>query len=226
MPAKKVTYHLLALLVVAIWGLTFISTKVLINNGLEPAWIFLIRFVMAYAGIWALMAFKKGGTRLWSDSLKDEAAFLLLGVSGGSLYFLAENTALAYTNASNVAFIVCTAPLLTVIFTIAYRHFSKDRFAQAMEPVRFNWALALGTVLSLAGVGLLSFDGASVQMNARGDILAFCAAILWGIYSLFISRMTAQYGELFTTRKVFFWGALAVFKSRSCIIFWICHSIL
>ena len=215
MHAKKVTYHLLALLVVAIWGMTFISTKVLINNGLEPAWIFLIRFVMAYAGIWALTALKGGKTRggklrLWSRTFKDEAVFILLGVSGGSLYFLTENSALAYTRASNVAFIVCTAPLLTAIFTILYRRRFHGPFAQALEPVRMNWALIAGTVLSLLGVGLLSFEGAGVQMNARGDLLALCAAIFWGIYSLFINKMTDDYGELFATRKVFFWGLVTI----------------
>lgn len=29
-------YHLIAILTVAIWGLTFIATKVLINHGLTP----------------------------------------------------------------------------------------------------------------------------------------------------------------------------------------------
>ena len=210
MPAKKVTYHILALLVVAIWGITFISTKVLINNGLEPAWIFFIRFVMAYAGLWLLQAFKGGRTRLWSDNLKDEAVFILLGVSGGSLYFLAENSALAYTNASNVAFIVCTAPLVTAILTLAFRRISKGPFAQALEPVRLNWALILGTILSLLGVGLLSFGGEGVEMNARGDLLALAASIFWGLYSLFMSKMTSQYGELLATRKVFFWGLVTI----------------
>ena len=33
MELKHGYYHLIAILVVAIWGLTFISTKVLINHG-------------------------------------------------------------------------------------------------------------------------------------------------------------------------------------------------
>lgn len=36
-------YHILAILTVAVWGTTFISTKVLINNGLTPHEIFFIR---------------------------------------------------------------------------------------------------------------------------------------------------------------------------------------
>ena len=210
MPAKKILYYALALLVVAVWGVTFISTKVLINNGLYPSHIFVIRFIMAYVGIWVMELVSVKKPRLWSSSLRDEAVLLLLGVSGGSLYFMAENSALAYTQASNVSFIVCTAPLLTAIFTLVYRKCSKGEFAASLEPLRLNWALVLGTVLALTGVGLLSFEGQGLEMNARGDILAFAAALCWGVYSLFVSKMTADYGELFVTRKVFFYGLLTI----------------
>lgn len=39
-------YHLAALFSVAVWGATFVSTKVLIANSLTPAEIFLLRFAM------------------------------------------------------------------------------------------------------------------------------------------------------------------------------------
>lgn len=49
---KTFRFHLLALLIVAIWGVTFVCTKVLIGAGMAPAAIFFCRFVLAYAGIW------------------------------------------------------------------------------------------------------------------------------------------------------------------------------
>ncbi|MCG4739953.1 EamA/RhaT family transporter, partial [Bacteroides intestinalis] len=49
---KNYTYHLIAIFTVGVWGLTFISTKVLIANGLSPKEIFLLRFLIAYIGIW------------------------------------------------------------------------------------------------------------------------------------------------------------------------------
>ncbi len=210
MPGKTVLYHFLALLVVAIWGVTFISTKVLINNGLQPSQIFTIRFIMAYAGIWALELAGKGKPRLWSGSLRDEAVFAFLGISGGSMYFLAENSALAYTQASNVAFIVSTAPLLTILLTLAFRRLFKGDFATALEPVRLNWALILGTLLALGGVAMIAFDGSRFQMSLRGDLLAFTAALCWGLYSIFMGKMSRDYGEVFATRKVFFYGLLTI----------------
>lgn len=43
-------YHLIAILTVAIWGLTFIATKVLINHGLTPQEIFFYRFFNSLSG--------------------------------------------------------------------------------------------------------------------------------------------------------------------------------
>jgi len=206
----RLHWHLLALLVVAIWGVTFVSTKTLISTGLDPAEIFLVRFLLAYAGIWALSFARKGRMRLWSRNAGDELLFAFLGVTGGSFYFLTENTALAYTQASNVSFLVCSAPLFTAIFSLIYRRLRHDRFADAMERVGSGWMLALGTMLALGGMALMLFDGQRVQVSLRGDLLALGAALCWALYSLFMGEMTEEYGAIFATRKVFAYGLLTI----------------
>ena len=45
---SNLLYHLVAFVTVAIWGTTFVSTKVLMLNGLSPAQIFTLRFSIAY----------------------------------------------------------------------------------------------------------------------------------------------------------------------------------
>ena len=45
---KNILWHLLAIAIVAIWGTTFVNTKVLYNSGLTPLEIFFLRFVIAY----------------------------------------------------------------------------------------------------------------------------------------------------------------------------------
>ena len=54
MARSKFLYHLLALAVVGVWGVTFVCTKTLISAGLDPAKIFVGRLTMAYLGIWAI----------------------------------------------------------------------------------------------------------------------------------------------------------------------------
>ena len=210
MGRSKFFVHLIALAVVAIWGVTFISTKVLILAGLKPAEIFLIRFVMAYAGIWALSLGQRDSRRLWSRSWQDEAVFVLLGLAGGSIYFLAENTALAYTQTSNVAFLVCSTPLLTTLLSLAYRRLRHDRFAAAAQDVRGSLTLVLGTLLALGGMALMLFDGVRLHVSLRGDLLALAAALCWAVYSLFMGFMSKEYGTVFATRKVFAYGLLTI----------------
>lgn len=206
---KLIQYHLLALAVVAVWGVTFVSTKVLIGAGMHPVAIFFIRFVLAYAGIWLYILLSGGNRQLWFG-WKDELVFLVLGVTGGSFYFLTENTALAYTQACNVAFLVCSAPLFTAIFTLIYKRFGKGRFADGLEDIRLGWPLIGGTVLALTGMALVVFDGARLEVSAMGDLLAIGAALCWAAYSLFMAQMTREYGTVTVTRKVFFYGLLTI----------------
>ena len=138
MELKHGYYHLIAILVVAIWGLTFISTKVLINHGLTPQEIFFYRFLIAYLGIWVISP-----KRLFTSNWKDELWLMAGGFFGGSLYFFTENTALGITQASNVAFIICTAPLLTTILSLLFYKSEKA-----------TKGLIYGSILALIGVGL------------------------------------------------------------------------
>lgn len=206
---KRLQYHLLAFTVVAIWGVTFVSTKVLIGAGMHPVAIFLIRFVLAYAGIWVYIGLTRQKAKLWYG-IKEELVFLLLGITGGSFYFLTENTALAYTQATNTAFLVCSAPLFTAIFTLIYKRFGKGRFADGLENIRLGWPLVGGTLLAISGMALVVFDGTRLQLSAKGDLLAIGAALCWAVYSLFMGQMTREYGTVTATRKVFFYGLLTI----------------
>lgn len=51
---------------------------------------------------------------------KDEFCFILLGITGGWLYFITENMAVKMDYVTNVSFIVCTAPLLTAILALLF----------------------------------------------------------------------------------------------------------
>lgn len=209
MAPNKFAYHLLALAVVAVWGVTFVCTKTLISAGMDPAGIFAIRFALAYLGIWILCLAKKD-TRLLSDNWKDELMFLFLGITGGSFYFLTENTALAYAQASNVAFLVCVAPVFTAIFTLFGRRFLKGRFADGLEDVKVGFPLLAGTLLALAGMAMVLFDGSKLELSLKGDLLSIGAALCWALYSMFMGQMTKDYGALMATRKVFFYGLLTI----------------
>ena len=191
----KAIFHIMAIAVAAIWGTTFISSKVLIQEGLSPAEIMLLRFAVAYIGI-ALFTRE----RWLCDSWKDELLMVALGITGGSLYFLLENTALVYTQASNVAIIIAATPLLT---TIAIDLISRQE--------RVNRSIYYYSIISLIGVALVVFNGKFIlKLNPIGDMLTLGASIMWVLYSIIILKVQGKYSSAIISRKIFFYGVLTL----------------
>lgn len=188
-------YHAAALFTVAVWGATFVSTKVLLYNGLEPAEIFLLRFAAAYALIWFAAP-----RRLWAASLRDELLMASAGVTGGSLYFLTENIALEHAPASNVSLLVCTAPVWTALLL---------SLSDGSE--RMTRRQAAGSAMAFAGMALVVLNGRFVlHLAPAGDLLALAAALLWMLYSFAVKRLSGRYSSLLITRKVFFYGIVTI----------------
>ncbi|MCD7937959.1 MAG: DMT family transporter [Tannerellaceae bacterium] len=189
-------FHFMAVITVAIWGTTFVSTKVLIAHGLSPVEILFYRFTIAYCCIW-LISPKKLLARTW----RDELWMVGMGLTGGSLYFVSENTALGITLASNVSLIICTAPVLVALLSWGINR---------QEKVSRN--LLTGSFIALAGVALVVFNGNYyLKISPLGDFLTFLSALMWAIYCLILKKMNTRYPTLFLTRKVFFYGVISLF---------------
>lgn len=190
------TYHLVAFATVAIWGCTFVSTKVLMLNWLSPAQIFTLRFLIAYVMMLAVYH-----SRLWADSWRDELKMMLLGISGGSLYFLSENEAMNFTSTTNTSLIVCSCPLFaTLLVRLVYR-----------STTRISMMQLGGSLLAFAGMVIVVLNGRFVlHLSPLGDALAFTACLSWSVYSLLMKWVSAKYGAAFITRKVFFYGVLTI----------------
>ena len=189
-------YHLVAFVTVAIWGTTFVSTKVLMLNGLSPAMIFTLRFSIAYILMLAI-----NHKRILSDTWRDELKMVLLGITGGSLYFLSENEAMNFTTTTNTSLIVCSCPLFaTLLVRLVYRDSSRIRFVQMV-----------GSLLAFAGMVIVVLNGQFVlHLSPVGDALAFTACMCWAVYSLLMKAVSGNYSAAFITRKVFFYGVLTI----------------
>lgn len=198
MPA--IGYHFVAFLTVAIWGSTFVFTKILLQHGLSPAQIFTLRFIVAYVlmvvGCLVTRRFK-----LFADSWRDEALMVLLGITGGSLYFLTENGSMLYTTATNSSLIVCTCPLFAMLLVaIVYRHTEHITKLQA-----------IGSLIACLGMAVVVLNGHFVlHLSPLGDLLAFGACLCWAFYSLLMKPALQRYDTLFITRKVFIYGLITI----------------
>lgn len=193
---SNLLYHLVAFITVAIWGTTFVSTKVLMLNELSPAHIFTLRFCIAYV---LMLCFNH--KRLFAQSWQDEVKMALLGITGGSLYFMCENEAMNYTTTTNTSLIVCSCPLFaTLLVRLVYRQTS-----------RINALQLAGSILAFAGMVIVVLNGRFVlHLSPIGDALAFMACISWAVYSLFMKSVAIKYSAAFITRKVFFYGVVTI----------------
>ena len=130
-------YHIGAILTITAWGVSFVSTKVLLDHGLQPTEVYVYRTLLAY--ILILCVCHK---RIFSNSLRDELLFVACGLCAGSLYFIAENTALEYTLVSNVSLIVTLSPLITTLLVGAIYKSEKP-----------GKGVLAGSLVALFGVG-------------------------------------------------------------------------
>lgn len=196
---KAIAYHLVAFLVITIWGSTFVVTKLLLLAGLSPAHIFTLRFLIAYALLLGFAAFKRP-FRWFAGTWRDELLMLGLGLTGGSLYFLTENAAMNYTTTTNTSLIVCLCPLFAaLLISLFYR----DQRLRGIQIV--------GSLLAAVGVAIVELNGHFVlHLSPTGDALAFAACLCWAAYSLLMIPACKRYDTMFITRKLFFYGLVTM----------------
>ncbi len=193
MDFSKLKYHLLALVVIFVWGVSFVNTKVLLDYDLSPTEIFIYRSVVAYLGLAAWSKF-----RLRVYPLRDEALMAVLGLLGGTFYFIFENTALKLTLVTDVAILVSLNSLFTTLLAAIF-----------LKEERFTWLKLVGSIVAFVGVGFLTFYGGFVWGDGLlGDLLAILAAASWSIYSIILKRLNQRCSILDITRKTFFYGIL------------------
>ena len=179
--------HLLALIAITIWSLTYIQTKVLLVY-LDPIEIIISRFSLAWILLWGIYP------KRTPFVFKDEMWFALAGLSMFFGYYVLENFSLIHTTAINAGLLVTLAPLFTLLLSsiIEHTHLSKRSL--------------LGAVISFSGVAVLIFE--KISLPNIGDSLALLAGLGWAIYTLILGRISTSYHHIAVTRKSIFYGLI------------------
>lgn len=195
-------YHMIALFTIFVWGMTFVSTKVLLL-AFTPLWILLLRFVIGFFALCVLRPHI-----LPMKEKHHEILFAAAGITGIAAYYLLENIALVFTTATAVGVIVAAAPLFTALAQAALG----DRSA-------LNLRFFLGFVVAMTGLIIVSLNsGITAQAFPTtnsyallGNALALAAALLWAIYSVLVKNIAnLGYETIASTKRIFFWGLLCI----------------
>ena len=190
--SQKVWGYFLVAVSIFFWGITFISTKYLLNTFSSVEIIF-YRFIAAYIGLWIIHP------KYQKIAAKDNILFALAALTGVVLYQLTENVAIHYTNASNVSVIVSICPLFTAVIS---QIFLKEKHIT-------HW-FVIGFIVSITGVTLVCFNGnTTLEFNPKGDFLALLSGICWGFYSLLVTIINRRnYNLICSTRRIFFFSVI------------------
>ena len=183
--------HLAAIFTVSVWGATFISTKVLLHH-FTPTEILVLRFVL---GLLALCV--ASPKRMPLQTRRHELYFAAAGLTALVLYYLCENIALNFGDASIVGVAVSSAPLFAGICGAVFLG------------ERIHAGFLAGFAIALAGIGLISLGSGTAHIQPEGILLSIAAAAAWGIYST-LTRKIAEHGypTLGATKRIFGYGVL------------------
>ena len=150
---KKIkSVHLLAVLLMMIWGMSYLSIKVIVNE-VNPILAAFYRFFIASIILFAVLKIKYPEEKVLKE---DKIRIALGGIFGVALYFLLENYSVYYTSASNVAVLAATVPVFTLI---AQRIIFKEKF-------KLN--KVLGTILSVIGIAIIIMSKGKLSLFSSG----------------------------------------------------------
>ena len=191
------------------WGGTFVAGKWAVGEA-PPFFLAFLRFAIASAVLWALVA-RRGrgsGERVpRPEGGAQWAGLFSLGLTGVFLYNFVFLTGLSWTSATNGSLIVALNPLLTTVLSALWL---KER----VRPFQ-----AAGLLLALLGVGVVVTNG-SLEVLQRltfnpGDLLMLGAPLAWALYTIFGKKVLAWFAPLPATAYAALFGTLLLLPAAA-----------
>ena len=174
----------------AIWGSTFVVTKLVLDEA-EPFFVVAARLAIALVVLWPLLAWQGNDQTVMSF----RPAFIALGLLGVVGNFGLQTLGLAYTGAAEAALIVALTPLPIALLA---GFFLREHLAARR---------LIGMAVSIAGVALITGLGAEAGAAAIvGDLLILASTFSWAGYTLLTKRIARRYSAAVITTAGISWG--------------------
>ena len=181
---------------VVVWGVSFIATKIALDE-LAPLTIIFLRLILASILLFFLAVYSKKSFAI--DKRNHGGIFLLALIAAFHLWI--QVTGMQYTTAANTGWIIGTAPIfMAIVGFIAFK--------ESLSPIRiFGILLAFFGLLMLISKGDLS----SIDfLSNKGDFLILASAFTWSIYSAVNKKISLSYSPLLTILFLFVMMAIII----------------
>jgi drug/metabolite transporter (DMT)-like permease len=162
----------------ALWGSTFIFTKVLIDY-ISVSYILFFR--SALTAILLYFMFIKTINSEFTVAVMSLVMWSFSVIGFLALYI--QTLSLKYTTASNSAFI--TAFFVVVVPVIERFYYKKI--------IKFKFYVAVG--IAVIGLYCISFGFSLPEQFNYGDSLALVSAVLYGFYIVFLEKLVSRFSE-------------------------------
>lgn len=177
---------------VFVWGISFVSTKIVLLD-LPPVSIAFFRQFVALAPLLILMRIRKESFRLEKAEL---ITFVFAALFGIVLYFYFENRALTMTSASNASMLAAAVPVFALIVE------------SITTKTRIKLPVLLCITASVTGVYFVIFEGAIPDFSSGsilGNLLMLGSMTSWLIYTFINKKLGLKYSSLkMTTAQTIF----------------------
>ncbi|MGG3468433.1 DMT family transporter [Neobacillus pocheonensis] len=183
---SKLTASLYALMSISFWGVSFVSTKAVLEK-LDPYSLLVIRFGIGALFLLLLLLIQR--TRLLV-SLKFIPHLIILGILGVFVHQVLQATALLTIHASSAGWLISLSPIFTVILSILFLH------------EKMSITKAIGMVIAITGVLLVTTtrSGQTFQFALNiGFFLMILSTLNWAVYSVLLKSLNIPYSPLLVT---------------------------
>ncbi len=185
--APSIRANLAITITVLFWGMSFVSSKTILNAGVPPFTMAFLRFLIASVLLYPIFKKLEPGTRIIR---KDLPVLVVSALFGVTIYFLFETLGIKLTSAATASMIIASIPVFTVCTeSVIYKN--------RIPP--FKW---LGVLLSVAGVYFIIREKQGEQPSTQsflGNLLMLGACLSWVIYIISSKRISDSFSGIALT---------------------------
>jgi drug/metabolite transporter (DMT)-like permease len=178
---KKAGIHIVVVLAMLFWGMSFIWSKIVLQT-YDPVTTIFFRLIISVLVLFVFMWMAKINFKIDKEDYK---YFLLSAFFNPFLYFIGENFGLQQVSAFFTSVIISTIPVITPFIVFI---FYNERIT------RLN---ILGLFISFMGVLIIIFsDGIAFKGSVTGFLMLGVAVISAIFYTIFVKKLTLKYNAV------------------------------
>lgn len=194
---KQLTAKLMLVLIMVVWGGSFIASKVGLD-GMYPIELATLRFAIA-TPILLLITVVLCGWKSLIVQKKDLWVLVVMAMTGITFQYITQLIAMTYTTVTNTALLINVGTFFVIIPSI---FFLKEKF---------NADNLLGVVIAFAGLVLVATNGKlEFAPHLIGDGIILISAALWAVYILIGNKLGGKYSVLTQLNYIFIFGFIGL----------------